>query len=377
MVRRISAMRAALILAGALSTLGCGTQSTPTYEASFLSRIYPIDQIYRSMMGPQARQIVRIGDTNTPELVWITGYRSEIVSSDSGDVTSPEFMCHSNLRFGQMPAHRALFKWKRAGRPRLFTLSQGQMGVRFPEGYGVPMISTEFLQLDTQVLNLNDQDEALSVQHKTTIQYVRDVDAPTPLKPLFQQSAQGMVLLAGDDPYFGVEMPDPDLHGPGCMVGAQAGERVIRDRFDREFAAHWIVPPGRQVNRTLVTEWMKIPFDTRIHHIAVHVHPYSESVELRDLTSGETVFMSRASQSSGRIGLETVEEYSDPEGIPIYKDHEYELISIYDNTSGEPQDAMAVMFMYMHDRQFVKPSVEAIAAAQPPKAAPPKRATKS
>ena len=30
----------------------------------------------------------------------------------------------------------------------------------------------------------------------------------------------------------------------------------------------------------------------------------------------------------------------------MFKDHEYELIAIYDNTSGVDQDAMATMWLY-------------------------------
>ena len=42
------------------------------------------------------------------------------------------------------------------------------------------------------------------------------------------------------------------------------------------------------------------------------------------------------------------------EGIAIYPDHEYELISIYNNTSGQSQDAMAVMNIYMRDLEVMK-----------------------
>ncbi|MFP8878739.1 MAG: hypothetical protein VCE43_04375 [Myxococcota bacterium] len=38
---------------------------------------------------------------------------------------------------------------------------------------------------------------------------------------------------------------------------------------------------------------------------------------------------------------------SSADGIPIYRDHEYELISIYNNSSGVDQDAMATMFSYV------------------------------
>jgi len=41
-----------------------------------------------------------------------------------------------------------------------------------------------------------------------------------------------------------------------------------------------------------------------------------------------------------------------PEGIPIYKDHQYELVSVYDDTSGVDQDSMAVMFRYLLDEKF-------------------------
>jgi len=42
-----------------------------------------------------------------------------------------------------------------------------------------------------------------------------------------------------------------------------------------------------------------------------------------------------------------VESYSSTEGLTLFKDHEYSLISVYDNDSGERQDAMASMFLYM------------------------------
>ncbi len=349
-----------IVVALATAQVACNPSPPPLHEATFLSQNYQIDRIYRSMMGPEARQLVRLGDGPTPELLWITGYRSEIVSPETGETLSPEFMCHSNLTIGQLVAHHVLFKMQRPIQTRLFTLSQGQMAVRFPDGFGIPVVSTELFTLDTQVLNLNEQPSSFEVQHQTIIEFVRESDVKTPMKPLFQQSAQGMVIVSGDDPYYGVDEPDPDVHGPGCMVGTTAGMRTIRDQFGTEFAPHWVVPPGRQVNRTLVTKWLQLPFDTRIHHIAVHVHPFSESVELRDLTADKTVFKSGSVRAEGRIGLEVVDAYSSPDGIPVYRDHEYELISIYDNTSGEPQDAMAVMFLYMHDDQFEKPDLTSL-----------------
>jgi hypothetical protein len=43
------------------------------------------------------------------------------------------------------------------------------------------------------------------------------------------------------------------------------------------------------------------------------------------------------------------------EGIRLYKGHEYELVSVYENTSVENQDSMAVMYMYLLDHGFRRP----------------------
>ena len=56
----------------------------------------------------------------------------------------------------------------------------------------------------------------------------------------------------------------------------------------------------------------------------------AESLELRDLTTGETVFKSRARGPLMQIGLEHVEHYSSESGIQVFKDHQYELVSVYD-----------------------------------------------
>ncbi len=119
--------------------------------------------------------------------------------------------------------------------------------------------------------------------------------------------------------------------------------------------AHWVVEPGREENRTLVTNWMKVPFDTTVHFVGVHLHPFAESVSLRDLTTNELVFRSAASGPKDRIGLTSVESYSSQEGFPIYRDHDYELSSVYQNTSNESQDSMAVMFFYVLDKDFRLP----------------------
>ena len=202
--------------------------------------------------------------------------------------------------------------------------------------------------------HLNEQAVTLHVRHRVTVEYVRHSELETEMKPLRVLSAQGMVAVDEQARYYGKIDPNAEEHGPGCSVGQLAGERTFKDRSGDSYIAHWIVKPGREENRTLVTNWMRVPYDTSVHYIAVHLHPFADSLELRDLTTGDTVFKSKATKSIGRIGLDHVEFFSSEEGVRLYKGHEYALISVYNNTSGEQQDAMAVMFVYMVDNNFEK-----------------------
>ena len=84
--------------------------------------------------------------------------------------------------------------------------------------------------------------------------------------------------------------------------------------------------------------------DLKVHYVAVHLHPFAESLELRDVTTGKTVLASKAENRPERIGLARVEQISSPAGITLHKDHQYELVSAYNNTTNKNRTAMAVMF---------------------------------
>jgi hypothetical protein len=325
-----------------------------TRTSDIYSDVFTIDRKYRSMMGPTAVVAGSLGDADPPELLWVTGYRAIMVEADGDREMSQDFMCHANMNL-DIEAHRERFGWEKNASRRLFTLSQGQSVVRFPAGFGIPIASNERISVEMQVLNLVYEGAPISVRHKVTVEYVRDADLVAPMKPLFMKAATGLVSLGPEQAHYQVEHADPQQHGEGCLMGEAAAGKPKVDRFGREFSGHWVVPPGRQENHTLVTESMRIPFDTTVHYIAAHVHPFAESIALRDLTTGETLFTSHARNFEDRIGLREVEFYSSPVGFPLYDDHEYELVSIYDNTSGEDQDSMAVLFIYALDREFERP----------------------
>ncbi len=356
----------ALVACATVGAPGAGARATtrvappPVHRKTVLSPEYYIDKKYRSMQGPYGQQQVYLTDPAEPELLWITGYETEVVDPADDAEVSQEYMCHANLDIKPTPYMKEL-QMRHGISGRIFTLSQGQQKIEFPPGFGIPVLSTQPLDLTTQVLNLNRDDPELVVRHKVTVEYVRDRDVPRdhPMRPLFQAAVEGLKSLDGPGQVYGMaeSAVDQAIHGPGCAVGASAvhGDADL-DSMGHEFTAHWVVKPGIEVTHTLVTKFLDLPFDTTIHYIAVHLHPFAKSLELIDRTTGRSVFRAEVDPAPGRIGIDRVDHLSSPEGIPIYKDHQYELVSVYDNTSGEDQDSMAVMYLYLLDKDFRRPS---------------------
>ncbi|MEO1334273.1 MAG: hypothetical protein AAFV29_01460, partial [Myxococcota bacterium] len=322
------------------------------YRREVLSPVYRVDKKYRSMMGPQSSTEVQLSDAQGQELLWITGYEATMVGADGRSPQAQEFMCHSNLDLDPV-RHRRAMSAERGISGRLFTLSQGQFQIQFPEGFGIPILSSEALTLTTQVLNLNHDPANFDVRHRVQIKYRRQSELAQPMGPLFQKSVYGLALLEGKDGHYG---HDPGtMNGQGCLEKDNASDHEYKDPYGRRFTGHWVVKPGREVNRTPVTKLLSLPYDARVHYIAVHLHPFAQSLTLIDKTTKKTVFASRAENFEKKIGLKRVDYFSSKEGILMPKDHEYELISVYENTTAEPQDSMAVMYMYFADPVFKAP----------------------
>jgi hypothetical protein len=299
-------------------------------ELGVLSRLFHIDRRYASMAGPAGLQDVRLVDGGARELIWLTGARSDVLAGD-GTPMSAEFLCHADLR-------------NAADRRRFFTMVQGQPEIRLPEGFGVPIYSDEPLATLAMVLNHNREDP-VDLRVRNSFTFVRERDLTAPLQPLFWRRLMGHVMLEGEH----------------AAHVAHDEQMIYTDEAGKTFSGHWVVPPGRHTYRSRVTPWMRLPFDTTVHYIHAHVHPYAESIALRDATADRLLFQGRVTNYPDRIGLQHLEHFSSLEGVPVYKDHEYELISVYDNTTTHDLDAMAILYLYLAGQELLRP-----AAAPPP-----------
>ena len=84
----------------------------------------------------------------------------------------------------------------------------------------------------------------------------------------------------------------------------------------------------------------------------MHVHPFARGMELRDLTTGTTIFRLNSQDWPDRVGVAYVEEFKSIEGIPVQRDHRYELSAEYDNPLDSETDAMAILYLYFLEKDL-------------------------
>jgi hypothetical protein len=303
------------------------------------------------MQGPYRVMNVTLADSTTHEIVWVVGYEAAIVDADSKEPKSSEFMCHSNVDL-DMARHRQIFGWEKYPSRRLFTLSEGQTEVNLPSGFGIPLRSDEPLSVTAQVLNHNYRGAPIRVRQRVTVHFIRDAALAKPLVPLYQRGINTLVRLDGPPGAYNTALDEAEMHEHSMAEGMAADQQPYHDHEGRTFAGHWVVKPGREVRTTPINGWLAMQQDLKVHYVSVHLHPFAESLQLRDATTGETVLASKAENRPERIGLARVDQIASPEGITLHKDHQYELVSAYNNTSGRDRTAMAVMYLYVEDTEF-------------------------
>lgn len=352
------------------SVLACSRGSGPEPAEKVIDTdVMKIDKIYKSMEGPTSNILYRLSEPEEdPELTWITGFRVNVLDEDAQKPKSWDFNCHANFDIKDLKQHIGKFRRNTSvSQIRLCVISEGQEEVQFPKGFGIPVDSKTPLRMSNMALNLDPSVRDEDIIFRNSIQFVRDSDLDYQMTPLYPIGGVVMVSLTGAKACFNVEDMTPEQLEVACLPGrpatvdlaepdrADATQRQFTDSHGQEFTGHWLVAPGREERRTLITSQMNLQYDTRIHYIVAHMHPYAVSLTLRDVTDDKTLFVCEFETAEERGNLLGCNYYSSEEGIPIYQDHDYELVSVYDNRSDEDQTAMAIMYMYAVDKRFKKP----------------------
>lgn len=326
------------------------------------SQPFQLDGRYTSMAGPSEDKLVNLVEQER-ELLWIVGYEAELLEGDSEQEVPARFMCHASLDL-RSEHYKATMAPRVMSADRLFTLSQGVTAVEFPAGFGIPIPSDQLLFVRTQVLNLNAEPREGQVRFRIRLRYRKQSELSEPMKALFLVRAPVVKALDPEASHFGGVVSEA-----GCAVGVNANpeDYLEVDSQGQKFIPHWKISPGRETTKTLITERLNLPADLRVHTIVTHVHPTAESLTLIDLTTMESIYRANVDSSNqGQLEITKIDSYASPEGLLLKKDHQYGLVSVYDNQSGRDLDSMAVMYLYIHDPEYRPPTEFELQTPLPP-----------
>lgn len=284
-----------------------------------------VDRKYPSMTGPSKSGQVTIGDKETSKNIWIKSFRVD-VEGDKGESVSSEYLCHSWVVLGK----------PQLGDQRLMTVSQGLEEMKFPQGFAIKAENAAGnASILAQALNNND-DINKNLSYKLTVHYLTDTDAEKyALKPLRTVT---VAVMAKDTNTPRTESGDICTTQDGMLEPMPAGMSSL---------VHFNVPPGRHEYKSPVARTNPIYMGGNIHYIKLHLHPYGESVTLTDKTDGKTVWHGKTLKDANKAALTDADFYSSVDGIRIDPAHEYEITTVYNNTSGAVTDAMAVLRLYV------------------------------
>jgi hypothetical protein len=159
MIRRakvLACLLGTLLGVGGLNALAKSDRSLPR-TVEVLSGPNTIDRLYKSMEGVTGdKRFEWPVQQGPPELLWVTGGRIAMMRSEDKADGTERFLCHAYLKFD-----RLYFKSHQNESPakllnpqgRLFTFVQGQPEIRLPEGFGIPVLSTEPFDMEYMVIN--------------------------------------------------------------------------------------------------------------------------------------------------------------------------------------------------------------------------------
>lgn len=223
------------------------------------------------------------------EAVWVIGYGTEIVDAN-GQPPPENYQCHSFLSDEWVEARQ---DQELSG---IFSDAYTQK-VELPAGFGLRFPPDKPVRWMTMFNNREAVSARISM--RVEIRVIRDRDVTKPLRPL------------------------------------RATTRSVR------LPPLFWAPPG---NHSFETTF-QMPADGTIHFIGSHVHPHAESMELRNVTRGESVWKGfthrNARGEQVRMGT-----YSSQTGYRVSSGDTYKIVSTYDNPTKEYIDAMAGMFIF-------------------------------
>jgi hypothetical protein len=304
-----------------------------------------IDNIYKSMEGPKVVRSFQLNHTKS-ELVWLTSFETKALSTNEVDQLSNDYVCHTNIDIFEGEHYSRWQLNNRIGEqyPRLTSMSNGIESYKFPEGFGFPVFTNENLLLATQSLNHNIKGESFTIKHEVNLGFKPHSKQ---MKPLMSKTVFVMLPYDSENPFEGLTDTNPNM----CIPIETKNHSYVNDKGE-SLSGHWVIFPGKDTYSYNITSQLQLKDSTTMHHIATHLHPFAETLALRDKTADSTLFVSKAENYIDKIGLKKASYFSSAEGIMLYPDHDYELVLQTNNSTKINQDMMASMFVFLYDKEM-------------------------
>ncbi len=377
----------------------------PALAAQLTVGPFDIHRRYRSMEGPWVDAFVRIGDliasdnacmseqsvhyvengnqapsmttgavaySSSPqgmpdtskqmrELYWLKGVKIDVIDENGKIAPTAEFICHTNIDINVDERNRAFPDGERCAGERLFTGTQGQTEIMFPEGYAVPVASDETWRISFQAAN-RTTDEHRRIQHRATFYFIKDSDLVYPVTALsFRVPYVSVVVDRNSDAAAKEEhvkhptcdAPTFGVNAPNSFTGA-----VFPDSEGRVRSGHWVVPPGKHTYAVALDDSELT--DRKLRYGWVHIHPCCTDVRIVQCGSSNlksrTVCKSEV-QSKIYPGLEImhIDAIAPKRDVILHSDQHYELAATYDNKTAQALDSMVTVGLFFEDNKFKRP----------------------
>ena len=223
------------------------------------------------------------------EPVWLIGYRTEVIE-DSGAASTENNLCHTFL--GDQMVDQNEDREFSGFFSDFFTDE-----VRLPDGFGLYFDAGQNIHWMTMFNHRGSQPKGARM--RATLYVIREAERRRPISRLYA------ALRSVSTPHL------------------------------------YFVPPGTHEKSAT----FDAPFTGTVRFVGSHLHPYGSSIELVK-ESGQQVVWRGIRQTDGHGAIKGTGPFLSAPGYRMQAGEKFRLRAVYENTSNEPVDAMAGVYLF-------------------------------
>lgn len=252
--------------------------------------------------------------SNLKETPWITSMKVETFSKGKILKENPN-VCHAGIM-------KTAKVGKIKGDTSVLYSYQAQTQQSFPKGFAYRIRNFKDYDFSVSGMYANFLEKDVNLTARISVSYLLESDAKrSKIKPLTRRTA---AILRRDNKHAHFH----DGHSLGRHV----------NHFS------WKVKPGNFTFKSDITRLLNLKKSIQVHYLKPHLHPYAEFIQLINKTENKVLWTGKSKTKNGAIVF--MENYSSASGFKMNKDHKFELITRYNNTSNKDIDAMATVAIF-------------------------------